>query len=178
MKLISILFVSLFVGSVFAETVAEKIAENKNWIANKIDTHTAWNTSSCVASTLGTNAVLEVYAEKTTDGATYAEPTVQVLFAHANVKEEAFSAEATTDAGKKWIFTRASTSQDPNTHVLLAKLKDRAEIIDRIKKDNSFTVKLKNVKGKTISDLKFSLSGSSKTVTSQFDSCKLSFDTL
>ncbi len=178
MKNLSVLLISVFVGSVFAETVAEKIAENKSWIANKIDMHNAWNTSSCVATTLGSNAVLEVYAEKMADGATYAEPTVQVLFAHANVKEEAFSAEATTDAGKKWIFTRASTSQDPNTHAMMAKLKDRAEIIDRIRKDNTFTLKLKNVKGKSISDLKFSLSGSSKTVTSQFEGCKLSFDTL
>lgn len=178
MKLLSIILISLFVSAVFAETVVEKIAENKSWIANKIDMHNAWNTSSCVASTLGSNAVLEVYAEKMADGITYAEPTVQVLFAAANVKEEAFSAEASTNAGKKWIFTRASTSQDPNTHVMLAKLKDRAEIIDRIKKDSSFNLKLKNVKGKTIVDLKFSLSGSSKTVTSQTDVCKLTFDTL
>jgi hypothetical protein len=178
MKLLSIILVSLFVTNVFAETVVEKIAENKNWIANKIDMHNAWNTSSCVASTLGSNAILEIYAEKMVDGITFAEPTVQVLFASASVKEEAFSAEASTNGGKKWTFTRASTSQDPNTHVMLAKLKDRAEIIDRIKKDSSLNLKLKNVKGKTIVDLKFSLSGSSKTVTSQVDVCKLKFDTL
>lgn len=178
MKSLSILLISIFVSTVFAETVIEKIAENKSWVANKIDQHNAWNTSSCVASTQGKSAVLEIYAEKMADGITYAEPTVQVLFSAADVKEEAFSAEASTNAGKKWTFTRASTSQDPNTHVLLAKLKDRAEIIDRIKKDSSFTLKLKNVKGKTIVDLKFSLSGSSKTVASLTEVCKLTFDTL
>lgn len=177
MKTLLFLFLTVLTTTTHAETVVEKIAENKQWIANKIDSHNAWNTSSCVASTLGTSAVLEIYSEKVTDG-TYAEPTVQILFAAASLKEEAFSAEASTDSGKKWVFTRASTALDPNTHVMLAKLKDRAEIVDRIKRDNSFTLKLKNVKGKNIADLKFSLSGSSKTVNSQIESCALTFDTL
>lgn len=177
MKYILILFALSFAQTTFAETIVETIAENKKWIANKIDNHSAWTTSACVASTLGdsNNSILEIYAEKLNTGE-YAEPTIQLLFA-AGAKE-VFSGEASTENGKKWNMTRASTPIDPNVQALIARIDDRDTMVDNIKKYNTFTVKLKDVKGKTISTLKFSLSGSSKTVSSQFENCQLSFDVL
>jgi hypothetical protein len=176
MKTILLLLTVSFVNSAWADTIVEKVAENKQWVANKIDNHSAWTTSACNATTLSTDSSLEVYAEKLPSTDAYAEPTVQVLFAPQS--EEIFTAEASTDNGKKWSLTRASIPADPNMFAFIAKVQDRAQIIERIKKDNSFSVKLKNLKGKVISTLKFSLSGSSKTVSSQFEVCKLSFDTL
>lgn len=162
---------------IHAEVIVEKLSENKKWIANKIEAHAAWNTASCVASTPGLHSVLEVYSEKTPDG-DYTEPTVQVLIEKDGFKEEAYSAEVSTESGKKFVFTRASTPADPNTLVLLSQLNDRSTLIELIKRDSNLRLKTKNPKGKLISDISFSLSGSSKTLTTQFEKCLLTFDVI
>lgn len=160
-----------------AETIVETITQNKKWTAVKVDDHSAWGTSACLATTLGdsNNSILEIYSEKISSG-DFTEPTVQVLFAVGT--QEVFSAEATTDNGKKWNFTRASTPKDPNVQALMARIDDRSTIVDALKKQNTFTLKLKDAKEKAVSTLKFSLSGSSKTIDSQLSSCKISFDSL
>lgn len=167
----------IFAQTVRAETIVETITQSKKWTAVKVDDHSAWGTSACLASTLGdsNNSVLEVYAEKIPSG-DFAEPTVQVLFAVG--AQEVFSADASTDNGKKWSFTRASTPKDPTMQALIARINDRNAIVDALKQQNTFTVKLKDAKGKVVSTLKFSLSGSSKTIGGQFSSCKISFDSL
>lgn len=177
MKMILSILILSFATPCYSEVVVEKIAENKKWVAQKLDSHNAWNTSSCSSSTLGINSVLEIYAEKMPDS-TYAEPTIQAIFSKSSLKEEVFSGEATTESGKKWAMTRASTPADPNSYVLIAKLADRAVLIDRLKKDNSMTISLRNAKGKFIVGHKFSLSGSSKTIEAQFASCLLSIDAI
>lgn len=165
----------LGLNNVFAEVVTEKISENKKWVAQKIDNHNAWNTSSCSSSTLGNASLLEVYSEKTTSGA-YGEPTVQVSVAKTSFKQEPLSGELLSNSGKKWSLTRASTPTDPNSYLFLVRVGERGDIIAAIRRDNTMSVRLRDAHNQVVLQLPFSLSGSSKTVDAQFLSCQLSMD--
>jgi hypothetical protein len=159
---------------VFAEQiVTTPIASNKKWTANMVSGHTAWGTEACVASTTLTDAVLEVYAEKV--NGVYTEPTVQMLFKEPS---QVYSAEVSTERGQKWTFTLANTPVDPQMQAVMARLKDREEIILALKQANSFTVKLRDVKNKSFKQAEFSLSGSSKTIDALVKGCELKFETI
>lgn len=174
-KLTSILLAGILVSlSAQAVEVATPIITSKKWVANTITGHTAWNTDACVASTLSTttaDSILEIYSEKT--GELYAEPTIQVVFKEA---KQVYSADVITDKGAKWTFTLASAPVDPELQSVMARLKDREAIIKALKSDSAFTVKLKDVKGKAIKSMQYSLSGSSKAIDEQFKACSLKFE--
>lgn len=176
-QITQIVIAILMVLNVFSaqaqEVVTEKIAENKKWIANKVSGHSAWSTEACVASTKGDFSLLEVYAEKV--GELFTEPTVQILF---SVPKQVYSAEVTIDNGAKWIFTLANAPAEPEMQAVLARLKDREAIVTALRKANTVNVKLRDVKGKTIKPLVFSLSGSSKTIDAQVKACSLNFETI
>lgn len=178
MKYLTQLFVTGFITfnalTVFAEQVVQTpIASHKKWTANIVSGHNGWGTEACVASTSLVDAVLEVYAEKI-DG-TYTEPTVQMLFKE---QKQVYSAEVSTDKGQKWTFTLANAPLDPNLQAVMARLKDREVIVATLKQANSFTVKLRDVKNKTITQALFSLSGSSKTIDALTKNCDLKFETI
>jgi len=157
------------------EVVTEKILDNKKWSANKVTGHSAWGTEACTALTLSGAAALEVYAEKTDAG--YTEPTVHALFEEP---AQVYSAELSVPgvAGAKWSLQLATEPLDANMQAVMVRMKDRAAIIEAIKKQNSMNLRLNDYKNKKIKDIPFSLSGSSKTVDEQFKKCELKFEAL
>lgn len=167
------LILSVLTIQAHAEVVTEKVTTNKEWGAYLVQDHSAWATEGCVAATLVPDALLEVYAEKVDNE--YAEPTVQVIFTNM---PQIYSAEVASSALSRWTFTKASHPQDPSLQVVLARLKDRQEVIDKLKRDNGLTVKLKDIKGKLVKTLQFSLAGSSKTIDAEFKRCGLKFQEL
>lgn len=167
------LILSVLTFQAHAETVTETVATNKQWGSYLVQDHSAWATEACVAATLVPDAALEVYAEKVDNE--YTEPTVQVIFTNM---PEVYSAEVYSSALSRWTFTRASHPQDPALQVVLARLKDREDLITKLKRDNGLTVKLKDAKGKLVKTLQFSLAGSSKTIDAEFKHCGLKFQDL
>jgi hypothetical protein len=168
----TVLLIFSMTGSIAnAETVVDSIATIKQWSAYTLTGHSAWNTEACIASTPGgSDSILEIYAEKA--GSAYTEPTVQILFSGT---PQAFSAELTTGGLKKWSLTLASPTQDLNLQALMARLNDRENIVAAIKRDNTATVKIRDVKNKVLKTIQFSLSGSSKTIDAEIAKCELKF---
>lgn len=174
-KIKLILAVLFSVGLASAEeVVTEEIINFKKWSAYKMTGHSAWGTEACIASTSGRDSIVEIYAEKVAEG--YTEPTIQVLF--SGVEEQVYSATIETDKGGRKLMTLASTPAAEGMQAVMARLKDRDSLILAIRRYNTLTVRLRNVKGRTIQRLRFSLSGSSKTIKTQFESCGLKFEGL
>lgn len=157
-----------------AETVTEKIATSKSWSSYILTDHSAWGSEACIASTSTADSILEVYSEKTSS--VFTEPTVQILF--ANIPVEVYSADVSTGALTRWFFTKASSPNDPSLQAVIARLGDRQAILAALKKGNTVTVKLKDVRNKLVKTMQFSLSGSSKGIDSQFAKCGLKFEEL
>ena len=163
-------------ASAFAAEVSTPIVTSKKWTASKVTGHAAWNTEACIATTPSAttlNSYLEVYSEKT--GELYAEPTVQIIFKQP---KQVYSADVNTEKGTKWSFTLASAPVDPALQAVMARLADREAIIKALRSDKTLTVKLKDVKGKLIVAMQYSLSGSSAALDAQFKACDLKFEAI
>jgi len=155
------------------ETTTEKLDSFKDWQAQKVSGHLAWNKEACTATTQTDSARLEVYAEQITETG-YAEPTVQVLV--SDIEEQVYSATLETNRSKEISLTLASQAAEQGMQVVMARLKDRATFVEALKADNNVTVKFKNVKNRTIKRIRFSLRGSNDTISAQFESCNLNFN--
>ena len=175
MSLKLVLILTFFTSLSWAEeVVTEEISSSKKWSAYKMTGHSAWGTEACVASTQGEDSIVEIYSEKV--GSVYTEPTIQVLF--SGVAEQVFSATIETDKGGRKAMTLASQPAAAGMQAVMSRLKDRESLIRAIRGHNSLTVRLRDAKGKTIKRLRFSLSGSSKTVKAQTAACALEFSKL
>jgi len=174
MKLIFVATTTVLMGlSALAAEVSTPITTSKKWTASKVTGHAAWNTEACLATTPSATTLdsyLEVYSEKA--GQIYGEPTIQVIFKQA---KQVYSADVNTDKGTKWTFTLASAPVDPSLQAVMARLSDRESIIKALRSDKTLTVKLKDVKGKQIVVMQYSLSGSSGALDAQFKACDLKF---
>lgn len=167
-------------SSLLAEDVIDDLGSLRQWKAQKIEDHKAWNESGCIAFTDKDNSRLEVYAEESKDiQGSYIEPTIQVVANQGFPKF--FRAQMKIDNRSDLSFnmTLANKDQANGTQVALARLSGREEMIDLLRKRNSARVSFYNKSGSVVKTVDYSLSGSSRTIgTYLFPKCDLKFSEL
>ncbi len=179
MKSTLIVLASLFTLSAFAAPTTKKdLGVFGVWRAAEIEGHAFWNKNVCLAwaQTTDGKSTLEIYAEEFGAPAEgYTSPTIQVI---PDPRTPRFICAVATANGiaTEFHLTLESTPANPPAFGLLARIDQRAQLIDAIKKAGTLTVKLAGEKNVLVKTLTFSLRGSSKAVDAFVNGCKLTLD--
>ena len=175
MKQLIFATVFLFAGFSFAETVTEDISSLRKWKAVKVSDHTLMGEDACMASTVKSGHRLEVYSAK--KGEKFAEPTIHAIL--NDLSEDVYRGKIRFNSGETFTMTYASREGMPEgVQSLMVRFEDREEIVRLIRAKNTARVDSYNSEGQRVNRTTFSLSGSSRTVRSQFENCDLKFENL
>jgi hypothetical protein len=149
-----------------------------NWRAAEITGHAFFGKNVCVAYTQTADGknTLEVYAEEQADPANgYTEPTVIVVTEAAT---PAYIRGVMADNKKlgELHMTLLTNRATPTGFGVMARIDQRAKMIDIIKKAGTVDIRLGGVKNKLVKTLKFSLKGSTKAVDAIMKGCGLTLE--
>jgi hypothetical protein len=161
-------------GITFAEEITTNIGSLRKWKAIEVRNHKSWDQEACLAYTAGDNSRLEVYAQRDQNSQQYIEPTIQVVTELGFPKF--FRAEIKIDnsTNMKYHLTLANLDQGNGTQVALSSLDTRKDIIELLKAKNNAVVSFFDAKNNRVKRVKYSLSGSHKTIGSHlFSHCDL-----
>jgi accessory colonization factor AcfC len=165
------------VSSAFAaQTIKRQLAQNGVWSAAEIAAHDLWEKDACIATTTASKSLstLELYAEKSAMKDGYVEPSILVVLKN---EPQTVRGILTTDLSDEQIhLTLATTEGETPRFGLLARMHQRAQLVEALKKANTASVKLIDAKHKAVKTLVFSLKGSQKTVLTALKECALSLD--
>lgn len=147
-----------------------------NWRAAEITGHAFLGKNACVAYTQTADGkdTLEVYAEEQANPAQgYAEPTVQVVTSAQTAPVYLRGVMVDNKKLGEFPMTLMSNTAAPVGSGLLARIDQRAKMIEVLKKSATTDIRLGGEKNKLVKTLKFSLKGSTKAIDAIFAGCSL-----
>ena len=151
----------------------EVILQSNQWRAEKMSQHSVWEKPACVAhtETADGESSLEIIAYYDESNDKFLEPEVNVI----TTFDVSFLDVVTKFSGTSKTYTMVPVLPTDTSLVgARALFGDREDLVSAIRKLSSVSVRYLDTNGE-VKSLKFSLSGSSKTIREQFKVCKLEF---
>ena len=185
MKLLIAIFIMGLSATAIAQEVDSNIIEYKDWRSDKVVSHGVSEKSACVAKTTikDSDTTLEVYSEASSDGGNV-QPMVQIVTTDVapalgvtmrmspggKTFPMTVSLSESKTIQKEVIVDGVATMEDVEKQVFMVKFKDKKSMIDYIRAKNYIVGKFFNSDGE-ISEMKFSLRGSSRSVKKMQETC-------